>query len=242
MSTGAEPADHLADGHGFTGIQCTDYWLICCADSAVVKADHRLAADRSDERHCALSSRKNCLTRFGDKIDTAMSRSPNHRRGIEPSLHHRSATQRPAGRGGQSTGRRGRCWNGDHAQADRKKKQRYNVAAKGSHAGSLRMPTLIVQSVANLWTRLDAAVRLWTTGTRTSFAMRTSFAIPAMCATREARTMTAGPLRRLQELATETSEGPSPISERRSRRIRRTNCQSAIQSRIDSPVQTCHRV
>jgi len=32
------------------------------------------------------------------------------------------------------------------------------------------MPTPIVQSVANLWTPLDAEVRLWTTGTPTSFA------------------------------------------------------------------------
>jgi hypothetical protein len=57
------------------------------------------------------------------------------------------------------------------------------------------MPALIVQSIANLWTWLDVPVRLWTTG---GVRLRVR-----QCARPcDAPTMTAGPLRRLQELAT----------------------------------------
>jgi hypothetical protein len=115
VPTGAELADHLAKGHLFTGMHRADYRLVCGANSTVVKADHWLAADRPYERHSAIRSGMNCLARLGDKINTAMTGSPDHPRGIEPSSHHRGAIQRPGGGCGQSTDRCNGRWNGEHA-------------------------------------------------------------------------------------------------------------------------------
>jgi hypothetical protein len=81
--------DHLTQGHPITAVQCADYRLVRGAYAAMVEADHRLARNRSDERHRATGGRENCVPVFGGKINTAMTWSKGSRRRNEAAPHRR---------------------------------------------------------------------------------------------------------------------------------------------------------
>ena len=166
MPAAGQHPDRLAQCHSITAAQGADDRLVRGADSAMVNADHRLAADRSDERHRATGGGKNCVPALGGKINTAMTWSKDNRRRIEAAAHRRGPNKRPAGGCRQLRNRHCRNWNGARAQADHTKEWRPEVSAKGSHMGSLWIRAQIVRPGANLWTRLDGLGRLWTTAAR----------------------------------------------------------------------------
>jgi hypothetical protein len=155
MSTGSECTDDLPYRHPIADVQIADHRLVRRSDQAVINADDRFAANRSDERYCAAGRCQDRLTGLGAKINTAMTRGPGERRWIEPTLDHRRSTQRPPRRCGQRRDRDGRSRDGEHAQTDCEKDQQPKLSTKDLHVDSLgAQHARIVRAAGNLWTTL----------------------------------------------------------------------------------------
>ena len=161
MPAPSEDADHLSQRHPITGAERGDHGLICGADRAVIDADDGPASNRPGEHHRAARRRNDGLTRFGDKINTAVPGGPGERGWSETLLHHGRPVERPAGRCRQPKGGCGRSRIGEHSQADRDEDRHLKVSTDDLHGGSLWTPAGIVRSLANLWTTVGGTSALW---------------------------------------------------------------------------------
>ena len=162
MAARSEDPNHLSQRHPFTDAQRGDHWLVRGADRTVVDADDGLASNRASEHDRAASRCQDGLTRFGDKINTAVPRTPDERWGSEPPLHHGRPLEWPATWRGQQRDSHGRSRNSEHAQANGHKGRQLKVSTEYSHGGSLWTPAGIGQLLANLWTTVEGSAHLWT--------------------------------------------------------------------------------
>jgi hypothetical protein len=166
MPARSEDPDHLSQRHAFTDAQRGDHWLVRGADRAVVDADDGLAGDRPSEHDRAARRCQDGLTRFGDKINTAVPGAPDERWGSEPPLHNGRPAKWPATWRGQQWGSHGRSRNGEHGQANGHKDRHLKVSTEDSHGGSLWTLAGILQLLANLWTTVEVTAYLWTAAAR----------------------------------------------------------------------------